>query len=61
LPNPERIAHPDAMTSGLPLLNIITPVLRPQYLSAIYENLSGINEFDIKWFTIFGKRQPKPQ
>jgi len=41
------------MTSGLPRLNIITPVLRPQYLSAIYENLSEINEFDIKWFTIF--------
>jgi hypothetical protein len=41
------------MTKGLPPLNIITPVSRPENLTAIYRNLSEINELDIRWFTIF--------
>jgi hypothetical protein len=44
------------MLASLPIVNVITPVSRPQNLRAIYANLVNRNELNIRWFTIFEPR-----
>jgi hypothetical protein len=41
------------MLASLPLVNVITPVSRPENLRAMHANLREMNDLDIRWFTVF--------